>query len=87
MASLDRNTPSDYPAGEEAGYGGPRLAWSAGVRPVGYTAKFSKIMLEATYGREINIQFSGNSAGGHSCSQLANCTLPQNLRYLWHYVV
>ena len=48
--------------------------WSVVVRPVGHTAKFSKVTLEATYGREMNIQFSG----GHSCSQHANCTLPQN---------
>ena len=37
----------------------------------------SQIVLEAAYGREINIQFSGNRSGGHSCSQHANCTLPQ----------
>ena len=61
--------------------------WSAVLRPVGRIAKFSKTMLEAAYGREINIQFSGNSSGGHSCSQHANCKLPQNLRYLWHCVV
>jgi hypothetical protein len=34
---------------------------------------------EAAYCREINIQFSGNSSGGHSCSQHAKCTHPQNL--------
>jgi hypothetical protein len=27
----------------------------------------------AAYGREMNIQLSGNSSGGHSCSQHANC--------------
>ncbi len=32
-------------------------------------------------GREMNIQFMGNSSGGHSCSQHANCTLPQNLQH------
>ncbi len=29
----------------------------------------------------------GNSSGGHSCSHHANCTLPQNLRHLWHCAV
>ncbi len=53
--------------------------WSAVVRPVGCTAKFSEMPLEMAYGREINIQFTGNSSGGHSCSQHANCTLPQKL--------
>ena len=51
--------------------------WSAVVRSIGRIAKFSKMTLEAAYGREINIKFSGNSSGGHSCSQHANCTLPQ----------
>ena len=44
---------------------------------VGHTATFSKTTLEAAYGREINIQLSGNVSGGHSCSQYANRTLPQ----------
>uniref|UniRef100_A0A4W5JRZ4 G-protein coupled receptors family 1 profile domain-containing protein n=1 Tax=Hucho hucho TaxID=62062 RepID=A0A4W5JRZ4_9TELE len=60
---------------------------SAVVRPVGHTAKFSKMRLEVAYGREVNITFSGNSSGGHSCSQNDNCMLLQNLRYLWHCVV
>jgi hypothetical protein len=61
--------------------------WSVVVRPVGHTAKSSKTTLEVAYGREMNIPFSGNSSGGHSCSQHANCTLPQNLRHLWHCAV
>ena len=61
--------------------------WSAVVRPVGCTAKLSETPLETAYGREMNIQFTGNSSGGHSCSQHANCTLPQNLRHLWHCAV
>ncbi len=52
--------------------------WPVVVRPVGCTAKFSETPLKTAYGREINIQFTGNSSGGHSCSQHANCTLPQN---------
>ena len=81
----DRNTPQFHQlsgwlvsynhVGEEAGCGGPGLAWLHVV--CWRTAKFSKMGLEVAYGREINIQFSGNSSGGHSCSQHANCTLPQ----------
>ncbi len=55
--------------------------------PVGCTAKLSEMPLEMAYGREINIQFTGNSSGGHSCSQHANRMLPQNLRHLWHCAV
>ncbi len=51
------------------------------------TAKFSETPLEMAYGREMNIQFMGNSSGGHPCSQYANCTLPQNLRHLWYCAV
>ncbi len=60
---------------------------SAVVRPVGCPAKFYETPLETAYGREINIQFTGNSSSGHSCSQHVNCTLPQNLRHLWHCTV
>jgi hypothetical protein len=69
---------SDDPAGEEAGCGGPGLPWSVVVRPVGHTAKLSKKTLKAAYGREMNIQLSGNSSGGSTCqlhppSKLETC--------------
>jgi hypothetical protein len=47
------------------------------VRRVGLTAKFSKMTSEVAYGREINMKYSGNSSGEHSCRQHTNCTLPQ----------
>ncbi len=56
--------------------------WSAVVRPVGCTAKFSETPLETAYGRNEQA-----TTGGHSCSQHANCTVPQNLRHLWHCAV
>ena len=49
--------------------------WSAVGRLVGRGAEFSKTTLEVAYGREMNIEFSGNSASGHSCSQHANWPL------------
>ena len=72
-------------SGEEARSEGPWLVWLhvvCVVRTVVHTAKYSKTTLETAYGRDINIQFSGNSSGGHSFSQHANCTLPQNLRHV-----
>ncbi len=43
-----------------------------------YPVGLSETPLETAYGREIK----GNSSGGHSCIQHANCKLPQNLRHL-----
>ncbi len=74
---------SDDLGGEDAGCGGPGLRLWGRLD----TAKFSETPLEMAYGREMNIQFTGNSSGGHSCSQHANCTLPQNLQHLWHCAV
>ncbi len=73
---------------EDAGCEGPGLVWLHMICgcEVGCTANFSETPLETAYGREMNIQFTGNSSGGHSC-QNANCTLPQNLRHLWHCAV
>ena len=94
----DRNTPqlhylsrwlvSDDPSREEARCGGPGLAWLHVVCgcEAGWMYCF-KTTLEAADGREVNIKFSGNSSGGHSCSQHANCTLPRNLRHFWHCAV
>ena len=56
------------------------MARSVAVRTVGSTAKFSKTMLEAAYGREMNIQFSGNRSGGHPCSQSA-CQLQAHSKH------
>ena len=90
IAQLSGWLVSDDLGGEDAGCGGPGLVWLhvvCGCEPVGCTAKFSETPLETAYGREMNIQFTGNSSGGHSCSRHANRTLPQNLRHLWHCAV
>ncbi len=71
---------SDDLRGEDAGCGGPGLVWLhvvCGCEAGWCTAKFSEKPLETAYSREMNIQFTGNSSGVHSCSQHANCTLPQ----------
>jgi hypothetical protein len=68
----DRNNPqhtpspsSDDPAGEKAVCGGPGYTWSMAVWTFGCTAKCSKTTLQVAYGREINIQLSGNSSVGN----------------------
>jgi hypothetical protein len=43
-----------------------------GCEAGGRTAKLSKTTLEAAYGREMNIELSGCSSGGHSCRQHVN---------------
>ncbi len=66
---------SDDLGGEDAGCGGPGLVWLHVV--CGCEAGW--MPLETAYGREMNIHYTGNSSGGHSCSQHDNYTLPQNL--------
>ncbi len=79
---------SDDRGGEDAGCGGPGLVWLHVVCDgEAGRMEFSEMPLETAYGRTINIQLTGNSSGGHSCSQHANCTLPQNLWHLWHCAV
>ncbi len=36
------------------------------IRLAGCTVKFSETPLKMAYGREMNIQFTGNSSGGHT---------------------
>jgi hypothetical protein len=68
--------PSDNPAGEEAGCGGPGLAWLNVVCGCEAGWTYCQILQnDIGGGREINIKLSGNSSGVHSCSQHANCTL------------
>ncbi len=56
--------------------------WSVVASPVGCTTQFSETPLETA-----SLQFMNNSSDINSCSQHANCTLPQNLRHLWHCTV
>ncbi len=72
---------SDDLGGENAGCGGPRLLWLQVVCSWMY-CQILWNALEMAYGRYMNIQFTGNSFGRHSCSQHANSTLPQNLRHI-----
>jgi hypothetical protein len=66
------------------------------LRSFGHTAKFSKMTLEAVYGREMNIELSGNSSAGHSCSQNAPSKLETSVALCcvrklhileWHFIV
>ncbi len=74
---------SDDLGGEDAGCGGPGLVWLHMVCGCEPGLIYCQILWKMAYGREMNIKFTGNSSGGHSCSQLAYSTLPQNLRHLW----
>ena len=69
---------SDDPTGEKAGCGDPGLAWLHLVCSYEAGWTYCQRTLEMAYGREMNIQFSGNSSGGHPCCQHANCTVLQN---------
>ncbi len=75
---------SDDLGGEDAGCGGPGLVWLhvvCGCEAGWMYCQFSEKPLETAYSREMNIQFTGNSSGVHSCSQHANCTLPQSVAF------
>lgn len=47
--------------------------------------QFSEMPLETSYSREMNIQFMGNSSGGHSCSQHTNCILQTDVTISFAY--
>ena len=83
LQQLSGQLVSDDLGSEHVGCGGPGwcgYTWSADMSPVGCTAKLSETPLETTYGRAVNIQFTGNSSG--SSSQHANRIFPQNFRHL-----
>ncbi len=46
--------------------------WSVVIGLVGCTVKFSETPLETAYDREMNIQFTGNSSGGHTMGFFGN---------------
>jgi hypothetical protein len=60
--------------------------WSSVVKPVGLPSSLKRHW-EVAYSREMNIELYGIISGGHCCSQHANCTLPLNLRCIWHCCV
>jgi hypothetical protein len=48
-------------------------------------------LMEKAYGREMNVQFFGNSSGGHSCSQHAKsvvlCCMTKLHTFEWPFIV
>ncbi len=60
---------------------GLRLWGRLDVLPNSLNRLWRRLMVENEH------SITGNSSGGHSCSQHASCTLPQNLRHLWHCAV
>ncbi len=66
---------SDDLGDEDAGCGGPGLLWLHVV----CGCEASETPLETAYCREMNIQFTGNSSGGHSLQSVCQLHAPSKL--------